>query len=94
MFRRVAARHLPAASSKRRKLGFPVPLGDFLTSEPGASIVEKAFRSKTAEAFFHRDALEELLAGRGRGRGNTNRKIWAVYAFLVWYEVYFPEGES
>ena len=94
LFRRVAARHLPAASSKRRKLGFPVPLGDFLTSEPGASIVEKAFRSKTAEAFFHREALEELLAGRGRGRGNTNRKIWAVYAFLVWYEVYFPEGES
>lgn len=91
LFRQVAARHLPAASSSRRKLGFPVPLGHFLTSEIGSEAINRAFHSPAAEKFFHREALDELMAGRGCERGNTNRKLWAVYAFLVWYEIYFPE---
>ena len=91
LFRQVAARHLPAASSNRRKLGFPVPLGHFLTSEIGSEAISRAFHSPAAEKFFQREALDELMAGRGCERGNTNRKLWAVYAFLVWYEIYFPE---
>lgn len=91
LFRKVAGRHLPAPNSKRRKLGFPIPLGSFLTSETGSAIVTQAFASPAAEKFFRREALDELLQGRGLGRGNTNRKVWAVYAFLVWYNIYFPE---
>lgn len=91
LFRKVARRHLPEKSSCRKKLGFPVPLGHFLTSEMGTAALLKAFDSPGAKKFFHREALDELMAGRGFGRGNTNRKLWAVYAFLVWYEIYFPE---
>ncbi len=94
LFRKVARLHLPEKSSDRKKLGFPVPLGHFLTSEMGEAAVRKAFGSKAAKKFFHREALDELLAGRGFGRGNTNRKLWAVYAFLVWYGIYFPEEAS
>ncbi len=94
LFRKVAARHLPADSSERRKLGFPVPLGHFLTSEMGSRAIIRAFDSPAAEKFFNREALEELLEGRGCGRGNTNRKLWAVYCFLIWYEIYFPDGEE
>lgn len=91
LFRKVAGRHLPAVTSNRRKLGFPIPLGHFLTSESGSKAVIQAFSSPTAEKFFNREALDELLEGRGAGRGNTNRKIWAVYSFLVWYDIYFHE---
>ena len=94
LFRKVARRHLPAASSERRKLGFPIPLGHFLTSEASSEAVRKAFDSPAARKFFNREALEELLDGRGCQRGNTNRKLWAVYAFLVWYGIYFPDGEG
>lgn len=91
LFRRVAARHLKDAESQRKKLGFPVPLGSFLTSETGAEMIREAFSSPAAEKFFRREALDELLNGRGCGRGNTNRKIWAVYSFLIWYGIYFAE---
>lgn len=94
LFRKVARRHLPAPSSERRKLGFPIPLGHFLTSDMGSKAIEEAFASPAAERFFHREALDELLEGRGCGRGNTNRKLWAVYSFLVWYDIYFPNGEQ
>ncbi len=94
LFRKVAGRHLPESSSNRKKLGFPVPLGHFLTSEMGRAAVLKAFDSPAAKKFFHQKALDELLAGAGFGRGNTNRKLWAVYAFLVWYGIYFPDFAS
>lgn len=94
LFRKVAARHLPSASSERKKLGFPVPLGHFMTSETGSKAILRAFSSPAADKFFNREALEELLEGRGCGRGNTNRKLWAVYSFLVWYEIFFPDGED
>ena len=69
-------------------------MGHFLTSETGTEAVSRVFHSPAAEKFFNPGALEELWEGRGCGRGNTNRKLWAVYAFLVWYEIYFPEGED
>ncbi len=91
LFRQVARRHLPDADSERKKLGFPVPLGNFLTSETGSRRIREALSSKTAEKFFNRKALDELLEGRGNDRGNTNRKLWVVYCFLTWYGIYFPE---
>ena len=89
LFRKVAARHLPDVTSNRKKLGFPIPLASFLTSEAGTKIITDAFSSPAAKEFFNREALDALLENRGPGRGNTNRKIWAVYAFLVWYDIYF-----
>lgn len=91
LFRRMAGRHLNGFECQRRKLGFPVPLGSFLTSETGSKIIRETFSSPAAEKFFRREALDELLRERGCGRGNTNRKIWAVYSFLIWYEIYFSE---
>lgn len=92
MFREMARRHLPEASAERKKLGFPVPLETFLSSPEGTKMLDKAFSSPAAEEYFHKEALEELRRGCGSGRGNTNRKIWAVYAFLTWYQVYFSEN--
>lgn len=88
---KVAALHLPKQASRRRKLGFPVPLGSFLRSEDGAKRIEHMFLSAAARKFFREDALQELLHGY-KGR-NANRKIWAIYVFLVWYHIYFPETE-
>ncbi len=89
MFREMTRRHLPEASAARKKLGFPVPLETFLLSPMGTKALDRAFSSEAAEKYFNKDALEELRRGCGSGRGNTNRKVWAVYAFLTWHEVYF-----
>jgi len=94
LFRKVAGRYLPKAFSKRQKLGFPIPLERFLTSEEGGEAVSRAFSSPAAEEYFNREVLEELFEKRGSGRGNSNRKLWAVYSFLVWHEIYFPQEEA
>ncbi len=94
LFRKVAGRYLPQAFSRRQKLGFPIPLERFLTSREGSEAVSRAFSSPAAEEYFNREALDELFEKRGGGRGNSNRKLWAVYSFLVWHEIYFPQEEA
>lgn len=91
LFRKAAGQHLPSSNSRRRKLGFPVPLGSFLNSPNGSRNIRQAFDSPAAHRFFQPEALQELLERRGCGRFKANRKIWAVYAFLIWYQIYFPE---
>ena len=48
-----------------------------------------AFLSKTAEKFFNTEELLKFLDQHYTGKKDNSRKIWTVYMFLLWYEVYF-----
>ena len=87
--REAAAHHLPEATAQRKKLGFPVPVSAWLREEEYYGIVKTAFTSETAEQFFNTDFLMELLDAHRSGRRDNGRRIWTVFSFLVWYDVYF-----
>ena len=87
--RKAAARHLPEATSKKKKLGFPVPIRVWLREEPYVSKVSAAFESADAQKFFQTPALLRLLDAHAAGKADNSRKIWTVYMFLVWYGIYF-----
>ena len=88
-FRQAAARHLPKAWYDREKLGFPVPVKDWLREERFYKIVRKTFESDDAAKFFDRDALLQMIDNNYAKRTDDRRKIWTVYTFLTWYDVYF-----
>jgi asparagine synthase (glutamine-hydrolysing) len=89
--RKAALRKMPAKWASKKKLGFPVPTRVWLRQEPYAAKVEAAFRSETAEKFFHTQQLLALLADHKAGKADNSRKIWTVYTFLVWYNQFFSE---
>ena len=89
LFRKVAAKRLPAQIVNRKKLGFPVPIRVWIREEPWKSEIEEAFTSETANQFFHVNKLLELLDKHMKGKQDNSRKIWTIYMFLVWYQVYF-----
>ena len=89
LFRKVAAKRLPAQIVNRKKLGFPVPIRVWIREEPWKSEIEEAFASETASQFFHVNKLLELLDEHMKGKQDNSRKIWTIYMFLVWYQVYF-----
>lgn len=93
-FRQAAARHLPKAWYDREKLGFPVPVKDWLRQERYYRLVRKTFESPIAEQFFDRDALLKLIDDNYAKRSDDRRKIWTIYTFLVWYDVYFNHDGS
>lgn len=91
--RQAAARHLPDQTAQKEKLGFPVPTRVWLRDEQYYNIVKDAFSSPTAEKFFNTDILIDLLDEHYIEKEDNSRKIWTVYVFLVWYQIYFGAVE-
>jgi len=89
--RQAAKRRLPNESAQKRKLGFPVPTRVWLKDEKYYSIVKKAFLSETAEEFFNCEELIALLEDHYSGKYDNSRKVWTIYIFIVWYDIYFKE---
>ena len=90
--RKAAMNHLPDATARKKKLGFPVPTRVWLREEKYYHIVKDAFQSETAAQFFNTDVLVRFLDDHYAGKADNNRKIWTIYVFLVWYDIYFKDG--
>ncbi|MFV0557979.1 MAG: asparagine synthase (glutamine-hydrolyzing) [Enterococcus sp.] len=94
-FRQAAARHLPEAWYNREKLGFPVPIKDWLLEEKYYKIVRATFEKDYVNEFFNQEAILKMLADNFNQKADARRKIWTIFTFLTWYEVYFiNEGDK
>ena len=83
-----------AATSAKKKLGFPVPIRVWLKEDGCYQTVKACFTGESAKQFFHTDRLVKLLDDHRAGKADNSRKIWTVYMFLVWYQVYFAEDSA
>ena len=79
----------PPRTAKKDKLGFPVPIRVWLKEDKYYGYVKKYFTSETAEKYFNTKELVKLLDVHRSGSYDWSRKIWTVFTFLVWHEVYF-----
>ena len=87
--RGAAIKQLPERTANKKKLGFPVPLNDWLREDKYCNKVKAAFQSDIAEKFFVTDELLRLLDDHKNGRALNMQKIWSFYTFIVWYEQFF-----
>ena len=87
--RQAALRHLPEATAQKEKLGFPVPTRVWLRDKKYYDIVKSAFQSEIAEKFFHTEELIHYLDDHFNGLRDYSRRIWTVFIFIVWYDIYF-----
>lgn len=78
-----------AKTAVKKKLGFPVPIRVWLKEDGYYNKVKTALTGAAAEKYFNTDKLVKLLDDHRAGKGDYSRKIWTVYMFLVWYDVYF-----
>lgn len=94
-FRQAAGRHLPKEWYDREKLGFPVPIKKWLREEKFYKYVRSVFERDYVSQFFDQDALLKMIDDNYAGKTDDRRKIWTVYSFLTWYDVYFVhDGEK
>lgn len=87
--RKAALAACPPLTANKKKLGFPVPIRVWLKEDEYYNKVRTMFESDRAQKFFNTEKLVELMDQHRAGKYDNSRKIWTVYTFLVWHEVYF-----
>ncbi len=89
VLRKVADEYLPDQVARKKKLGFPIPIRNWFREEDWYRQIREAFTGETASRYFHTKRLVRLLEEHRAGKEDNSRKIWTVYAFLVWHQVFF-----
>lgn len=86
-FREVCKESLDDKWASKKKLGFPVPIREWIKDEDVYKKIYDMF-SNSSE-FFKTDKIIKLLDEHKNGKRDNSRKIWTIYSFLVWYQEYF-----
>ena len=87
--RDAAKRDIPNESYKKKKLGFPVPIREWIKEDDFYEEIKNTFSLSIADELFQKDNIMKLLDDHKNGIKDNYRRIWAIYSFLKWYEVFF-----
>lgn len=87
--RMAAQKRLPIETAQKEKLGFPVPTRVWLRDKQYYTIIKNSFNSDISKKFFNTEYLIKLLDEHYNNKWDHSRKIWTIYIFIVWYEIYF-----
>ena len=89
VFRKAASSLLPDEVAFRKKVGFPVPIRKWLKDERYHRELVSTLFGEVSRQFFDQDALRQLWESYLGGEEFFWGRIYAIYAFLLWYELKF-----
>jgi asparagine synthase (glutamine-hydrolysing) len=89
VFRMAAESKLPHEVAFRKKVGFPVPVRKWLSDERYNKPVEAALFGEASQKLFNQDAVHDLWTRFIGGESLLWNRVYAVYVFLIWYEMNF-----
>lgn len=87
---RLAAKEsIPTEAYKKKKLGFPVPLREWIREDDLYQEIKNKFDSPVAKEIFNHEHIIKLLEDHKSGKKDCYKKVWTIYTFLVWYDQFF-----
>ncbi|MEX2104690.1 MAG: asparagine synthase-related protein [Bacilli bacterium] len=78
---------IPDAIVNRPKLGFPVPLRNWMQGKFGNSLIERIEASEI-DHLINKDYVRTMISHHRNGNGDYARKLWAIYAFAQWHQTF------
>lgn len=90
IFRKAMEGIVPDFILNRPKLGFPVPLRDWLKGPTGSTMVEQ-IKASGIEDYVRIDAVEKMAKLHQDGQGDYARRLWTIYMFALWHATYMEE---
>lgn len=91
--RDAAKRDIPNESYKKKKLGFPVPLREWIREEDLYKEVKNTISQDFVKEFFNQEYVLKLLEQHKNHKKDTYKKVWAIYCFIKWYEIFFLDKD-
>lgn len=87
--RKAASSVIPNNAYKKKKLGFPVPLREWIKEDDVYNKIKTEFNKDIAKELFNYKKIIKLLNDHKNGKKDNYKKIWTIYTFLVWYDQFF-----
>ncbi|KKU49996.1 MAG: asparagine synthase (glutamine-hydrolyzing) [Candidatus Zambryskibacteria bacterium RIFCSPHIGHO2_12_FULL_48_10] len=80
---------LPESTRKRKKLGFPTPVREWITKERTNVILENPY----IKSHFDVAKIEELISDHISKRTDNSRKIYLLLMLALWYNVFIENSK-
>lgn len=87
--REAAKESIPNEAYKKKKLGFPVPLREWMREDDVYNEIKNTINQDFVKEFFNQKYVLKLLDEHKKNKKDNYKKVWAVYSFIKWYEVFF-----
>lgn len=83
---------IPQHIVNKKKLGFPTPIRVWLKEDLG-EVVRQTINEAQVDELINKDYSIKLLDSHVKGHNDNSRRIWAIYAFCLWHQI-FIENKS
>ena len=90
IFRKAMEGIIPDPILNRPKLGFPVPLREWLRGPQGLLVLEQ-IKASGIETYLNLAEIERMVASHRNGKVDYSRRIWTVYIFALWHMTYIQD---
>lgn len=90
VFRKAMEGIIPDFILNRPKLGFPVPLRDWLKGPHAGRMLEE-IRASGIDGFVHLGEVERMIKLHRDGVQDFSRRLWVIYMFALWHATYLQE---
>jgi len=90
VFRKAMEGIVPEFILNRPKLGFPVPIRDWLKGPMAGRMLEQ-IQASGIENYVHMGQVEGMLKRHRAGEGDFSRRLWVIYTFALWHSTYMQE---
>ncbi|MCM3269404.1 asparagine synthase (glutamine-hydrolyzing) [Paenibacillus elgii] len=90
VFRKAMEGIIPDFILNRPKLGFPVPMRDWLKG-PQGNVVMEQIAASGIDNYIQMDTVRAMLGNHQSGKGDYARRIWTIYMFALWHAAYMGE---
>jgi asparagine synthase (glutamine-hydrolysing) len=88
ILKQVLARHVPTGLFERPKMGFGVPVGQWIRGplkDWAAGLLDA--RALRTDGIFDPDVVASTWRAHQAGRGNHEHQLWAVLMFQSWWQL-------
>lgn len=92
LLRKASKAFVPPTTQKRKKLGFPIPLAEWLRARTDWQ--EKLLAHPCLTSRFDMKAIKKLIVDHMSGRANNARKLFIFIMLAAWHDAYFGNALS
>lgn len=83
---------IPSHMVEKKKLGFPTPIRVWLKEDLG-KYAKKTINDAKVDSLINKDYAFELLDNHIKGIEDNSRKIWTIFVFCLWHQIFIEKIE-